>query len=65
MYSECLVLREDPSTFKVTDLSEYFQKFIEFIGVDITIDLFSQAGQEKMSQWCVCQARSKGGNIEY
>ena len=51
MGSKFLVLREDPLTFEVVDLSEYFQKFIKFIGVVITIDSFFPGQLEKMSQW--------------
>jgi len=31
MCSDCLVLREDPSTFQVVDVYKYSQNFINFI----------------------------------
>jgi hypothetical protein len=35
MDSDCLVLREDPLTFKVLDLCKYFQNFIKIIRIDM------------------------------
>ena len=51
MSSDRLMMREDPSTFEVMDLHEYFQDFTDFIGIEIAIGLFFQANQEKTSQW--------------
>ena len=51
MCSECLVPLSDPSTFEVVDVYEYFQKFIDFIGFYMAVNLFLQADQSKMSQW--------------
>ncbi len=40
MCSDCLVPISDPLTFEVMDQYKYFQKFIEFIGFDMAVDLF-------------------------
>ena len=40
MSPDHLMMREDPSTFEVMDLHEYFQDFTNFIGIEIAIDLF-------------------------
>ena len=51
MSPDRLIMREDPLTFEVMDLHEYFQDFTNFIGIKIAIGSFFQANQEKMSQW--------------
>ena len=51
MSPDRLIMREDPSTFEVTDLHEYFQDFTNFIGIEIAIGLFFPGWLEKMSQW--------------
>ena len=38
MYSKCLVIISDPSTFVVTDLHKYFQIFTKVFGFDIVVD---------------------------
>jgi hypothetical protein len=46
MCSNHFVLREDSLTFVVLDLHKYFQNFMEFIGIDITISSVFQADLE-------------------
>ena len=51
MSSDRLMMREDPSTFEVMDLHEYFQDFTDFIGIEIAIGSFFPGWLEKTSQW--------------
>ena len=40
MYSDNLVIINDPSDFKAADPHKYFQNCIKFIRFDMAIDLF-------------------------
>jgi len=51
MCSDCLVLRDNPSTFEVLHLCKYFQNFIKYIGIDIAISSFFTGWLGKMSWW--------------